>query len=164
MQETSPENVKIAEGIPTEKAGNGTATEVQQQSTIPDSQVSYYDWQANYSTILNKSPIETKPYIPNRFRSGFMYVVLENELNLRNKRRIVSLSSDDLLYASVTGKCVFIQIDWKNDFTNTLKVHESNHTWETTFSELIDTRPVALRHLFARSEVWAEGHYEPLSG
>ena len=123
-----------------------------------------YQWQNQYSILLKQAPTESKPYIPTYFRSSFIYIVLESELALKNKRRIVNLSGDDLLYASVTGKCVFIQIDWEKDFNNLIKVHESNHTWETTFSELIDTRPVALRNLFARSEVWAEGEYKPLSG
>ncbi|TDF41460.1 hypothetical protein EYS14_00960 [Alteromonadaceae bacterium M269] len=122
-----------------------------------------YEWQQNYSKILQKVPVETKPYIPNQFRSSLMYIVLENELSLKNKRRIVSLSNDDLLYSSVAGKCVFFQIDWDKDFNNIIKVHENNHTWETQFSELIDTRPVALRNLFARSEVWAEGNYPSLT-
>lgn len=184
MQQESQKNAKSSDDATTERAEGDTAATKPEQSnttsTVQPQQASNmqpptpseskvisthsYDWQANYLAIVNKTPAQTKPYIPNYFRSGFMYVVLENELSLKNKRRIVNLSSDDLLYASVTGKCVFIQIDWHNDFTNTIKVHESNHTWETTFSELIDTRPVALRHLFSRSEVWAEGHYKPLSG
>ena len=122
-----------------------------------------YDWQSQYSLILKGTQKEDKPYIPPYFRSSIMYVVLENELALKNKRRIVSLTVDDLLYATITGKCVFLQIDWHQDFNNVLKVHESNHTWETTFGELIDTRPIALRNLFSRSEIWAEGKYTSLA-
>ena len=126
--------------------------------------VPQYDWPSNYREYTQKVPIEYKPHIPPHFRSSLTYIVLENELTLKNKRRIVSLNANDLLYSSVTGKCVFIQINWEKEFNNIIKVHENNHTWETTFSELIDTRPVALKNLFARSEVWAEGHYRPLSG
>lgn len=121
------------------------------------------DWINNYNQIIADDSRDKTHYIPATIRSGLIYIVLEQELKLKNKRRIVHLSNSDLLYGSTSGKCVFLPIDWEQDFLNVVKVHEGKHTWETSFAELAQTRPNALRSLFANSEVWAEGHYLPLA-
>lgn len=94
--------------------------------------------------------------------SELLYIVLENELSLANKRRIICLNADDLLYSSVNTKCVFLGIDWQHDLTNPIKVNAGKHIWQTSFNELAETRPNALRSLFAHNELWAEGYYQPL--
>jgi len=128
-------------------------------STLDDKKENWLDV---YNQSL-KSPINySSRSIPSFIRSGLMYIVLENELGMKNKRRIVSLSVDDLLYGSITSNCVFLQINWDTDFSNTIKVHTKNHTWETSFTELANTRPVALKSLLANNEIWAEGAYEAL--
>lgn len=101
--------------------------------------------------------------VPESILTGLVYIVLENELSLVNKRRIIHLSADDLLYSSVTSKCVCMPINWTHDFNNVIKVHSDNQTWETSFAELIATRHSALRTLFSNNEVWAEGQYAALS-
>lgn len=96
--------------------------------------------------------------------SSLQYMVLETELSLEDKRRIVYLHHSDYLYGSDRGvKTVFLPIDWQNDFNNVIKVFTGKNTWEASFSELAKTQPVALQNLFANNEVWAEGSYKPLA-
>ncbi|MCC2614996.1 hypothetical protein LJ739_01915 [Aestuariibacter halophilus] len=118
---------------------------------------------SHYATVLSTPLTQPQPLIPQTVMSGLMYIVLEQELTLRNKRRIVLLDSNDLLYGSVGGKCVMLSIDWQKDWHNVVKVHEGKHTWETSFAELAATQDIALLRLFAHSEVWAEGTYAPLA-
>ena len=124
--------------------------------------LSKLNWFKLYNQTLTMPVQDHQLYIPSFIRSSLIYIVLENELELKNKRRIVSLNNNDLLYGSTTGKCVFLPLDWHQDYNNVIKVHESNHTWETSFAELSKTRPQALLSLFANSEVWAEGNYQAL--
>lgn len=137
------------------------------------------DWQALYSNYnkaidaelqkqslantASKEHISGSGQVPKQVQSGLMYLVLESELTLKGVRRIVMLSSHDLLYASTSAKCVFLPIDWDKDFNNTVKVHENGVTWQTTFAELVATQPVPLQNLFSRSEIWAEGSYDALA-
>ncbi|MCY7295015.1 hypothetical protein [Alteromonas sp. a30] len=102
-------------------------------------------------------------FVPALAQSCLMYLVLESELTLKQVRRIVMLNSHDLLYASTTSKCVFLPINWQEDWHNLVKVHENGTTWQTSFNELVLTKPAALQNLFSRSEVWAEGNYEALA-
>lgn len=120
------------------------------------------DWQGNYTQALAKAVTEHHSWVPSNIRSGLCYIVLEHELGLKNKRRIVHLHCSDLLYSSITGRCVFLPINWHTDIHNVIKVHEGKHTWETSFAELFSSRPGAVQSLFAHSEVWAEGEYEGL--
>ena len=95
--------------------------------------------------------------------SSLQYMVLETELELEDKRRIVYLHHSDYLYGSDRGvKTVFLPIDWQKDFNNVIKVFTGKNTWEASFSELAKTQPVALQNLFANNEVWAEGDYASL--
>ncbi len=128
-----------------------------------DNHVNTPNWMGLYQDILSIPLQENNDYISNRIKSDLMYLVLENELSMQNKRRIVMLNSHDLLYASTSGKCVFLPINWEQDFTNAVKVHEGNVIWETTFGELVLTHPVSLQNLFSRSEIWAEGKYDALA-
>lgn len=121
------------------------------------------DWLGGYQNIVSRPAINNTRLLSLDIRSNLIYVVLESELKMRNKRRIIHLSNTDLLYSSMTGKCVCLPIDWDNDFANRIKVNEGKHTWETTFMELAQTRENALSALFAHSQVWAEGNYAALA-
>lgn len=118
---------------------------------------------ATGSGDVKLADVRQPQYVPTRVQSGLIYTVLESELTLSGVRRIVALNGHDLLYASISSKCVFLPIDWQRDITNTVKVHERGVTWQTTFNELLATRPVELHNLFSRSEIWAEGDYPALA-
>lgn len=136
-----------------------TPTDANPTPTLCEKEINWID---NYNKYLGSPTYKFDRYISSSIRSGLMYIVLETELGLKNKRRIVSLCADDLLYGSITSKCVFLQINWHSDYCNKIKVHTNDHTWETSFSELAETHPVALKSLFSHNEVWAEGDYEAL--
>ena len=122
------------------------------------------NWLSLYNKGLSTPANASYSFIPPIIVSSLVYLVLERELSLKNKRRIICLSADDLLYGGhLTSKCVFLPINWQTDFHNVIKVHANNQTWDSNFSELASTQPNALRSLFAHNEVWAEGDYKPLS-
>ncbi|MGH1543133.1 MAG: hypothetical protein ACRBHB_22135 [Arenicella sp.] len=99
-----------------------------------------------------------------RLSSSLQYMVLETELKLKDKRRIVNLHGSDYLYGSDRKvKTVFLPIDWERDRDNTIKVSSGTLLWESSFRELAQTETVALQNLFANNEVWAEGDYAPLA-
>lgn len=96
--------------------------------------------------------------------SSLLYMVLENELHIANKRRLINLSSDDYLYGSDNpDKCVFMPIDWEKDTNNVIKVRSKINIWETSFHELAASRPMEIRSLFANNEIWVEGNFAPLA-
>ena len=120
---------------------------------------------------LSFKPLKSAPFvastrtaIPSWLASSLIYLVLESELSVKDKRRIICISSRDYLYGSDNDeKCVFLSIDWKKDIDNVIKVRSQQHTWETSFQELANTRPLELINLFAGNEVWAEGDYPALA-
>ncbi len=112
---------------------------------------------------LDQSKPNEKAFIPEWIQSLLMYMVIESELTVENKRRIVSLRNSDYLYGTDNDqKCVFLPIDWQGDFENVIKVRDSKHTWETSFSELASSIPLEVLQIFSAAEVWAEGDYAPL--
>ncbi len=127
----------------------------------------WYETAAPSETVLASMMATTQGSaafdVPMPVQSSLMYLVLESELTLKGVRRIVLLSSHDLLYASTTSKCVFLPIEWEKDRHNVVNVHENGATWKTTFEELVNTQFVSLQNLFSRSEIWAEGPYEALA-
>jgi len=117
-------------------------------------------WLTLYQSVLDNLAAGNLIKISPSFSSSLHYMVLESELNLSGKRRIVSLHGSDFLYGSDRKvKTVFLPIDWENDFGNVIKVSCPDVIWEASFSELSETQPVALQSLFANNEVWAEGNY-----
>jgi len=120
----------------------------------------FEDYQQRLIKSIDVSPNELSPW----FSSSLQYMVLETELELEGKRRIVHLHSSDFLYGSDRkAKTVFLTIDWKKDFNNVIKVSTGKLIWEASFSELANTQPIALQNLFANNEVWAEGNYPSLA-
>jgi len=121
-------------------------------------------WFSNYTDLLDSHSSSSKASVTPQFASSLQYMVLETELTLEGKRRIVCLHSSDYLYGSDRkAKTVFLPIDWKKDFSNVIKVSSEKLLWEASFSELSETRSVALQSLFANNEVWAEGNYPALA-
>ncbi|WP_163931635.1 hypothetical protein [Paraferrimonas sp. SM1919] len=161
---STPETNKIKQHL--ENIANAEAPELTFSALLIDA-LCYWqldnnqDWDSDHQPTVKEeiAPLAISPLL----RSSLIYIVLDNELSLKNKRRIIQLNNQDLLYSSTTGKCVFLPIDWNNDFSNVIKVHENNHTWETSFSELNASRATALSSLFANAEVWAEGNYCSIS-
>jgi len=104
------------------------------------------------------------PYTPEWLTSSLMYLVLENELAIENKRRLVSLTASDFLYGSHNNmKTVFLSIDWEKDYHNVIKIRSKNTIWESSFAELAFSRPLEIMGLFAHNEVWVEGNYPALA-
>jgi len=121
-------------------------------------------WFSNYTDLLESYSSSSTVNVSPQFSSSLQYMVLETELKLEGKRRIVCLHSSDYLYGSDRkAKTVFLPIDWKKDFSNVIKVSSEKLLWEASFAELCETRPVALQSLFANNEVWAEGNYPALA-
>lgn len=101
--------------------------------------------------------------IPFWLQSLLVYMVIETELDVKGKRRIVSLTASDYLYgAQGDHKCVFLAIDWSEDINNVIKVRDDKHVWETSFKELALSSTLEILQLFSGNEVWAEGNYLPL--
>lgn len=122
------------------------------------------DWERTLNELDMALPVENTIHFPNWLRSGMIYLVLESELEMKNKRRIVFLHDDDRIYGSGNDeKCVCQSIDWDEDCHNVIKVKDGQHIWETSFSELADSRPLETIALFSQSEVWAEGDYPAFS-
>ncbi len=121
-------------------------------------------WFSNYTDLLESYSSSSIVCVTPQFASSLQYMVLETELKLEGKRRIVCLHSSDYLYGSDRkAKTVFLPINWKQDFSNVIKVSSEKLLWEASFAELCETRPVALQSLFANNEVWAEGNYPALA-
>ncbi len=128
-----------------------------------------YDWLNIYSEAIHistggqTSTMNSGSVFRNWLTSSLIYIVLESELSMENKRRLVSLSANDYLYGSDNpDKCVFVGINWETDTHNAIKVRSKNHVWETSFQELADSRPLEIMSLFENNEVWAEGRYPAL--
>lgn len=99
-------------------------------------------------------------HIPSWLMSSLSYLVLESELTLKNKRRIIFLHARDKVYGgNITEKCIFENINWQKDLSNIIKVRSKRNTWETSFVELAESRPLEIIELFANNEIWAEGDY-----
>lgn len=102
--------------------------------------------------------------LPTWMTSSLVYLILEDELSLSDKRRIVNLAASDYLYGSDNpDKCVFMAIEWDKDYSNVIKVRSQQHIWETSFQELGSSWPLEVINLFANNEVWAEGSYTALA-
>ena len=130
------------------------------QVNIADLDKPAIDWKATLAALDTTLPVEKTLSVPNWQRSGMIYLVLESELELKNKRRIVFLHDNDRIYGGGNAeKCVCQSIDWDKDCLNVIKVKDKQHTWETSFSELAESRPLETINLFSQSEVWAEGDY-----
>lgn len=121
------------------------------------------NWISLYDQCLQAKQSDYSITVSSTLRSSLMYMVIESELKLENKRRIINLHVDDLLYGNMNAKCIFLQINWHKDFHNVIKVCSIGHIWETSFAELAETTSDAVRSLFAHNEIWAEGHYEKLA-
>jgi len=120
-------------------------------------------WNDKYRQAIPASTASKQAKIMPWFASSLQYMVLDSELSLKGKRRIVCLHSSDFLYGSDRDvKTVFLPINWEQDFNNVIKVSSSKMIWESNFSELANTQPIALQSLFANNEVWAEGDYSAL--
>ncbi len=158
QQQLSPTTAAATASVT--KAGDAPETATTNNINLPSGQ---QNWIGDYLQILDTDIDDNGQLVPPLLRSALTYIVLEHELKLKGKRRIVFLNSADLLYGSTTGKCVFLPIDWQLDIGNVVKVHGGHQTWQTTFAELLTTNPIALLSLFANNEVWAEGNYEPLA-
>lgn len=162
-QESSNNSSSEQSELPTSNSNEMQTNATSGGSPVQGLPSSNTHWLSLYDQIL-QTPLSSKAdLIPPLIRSALVYVVLENELKLSGKRRIVFLNNSDLLYGSISGKCVFMPINWDMDRLNVVKVHGGNMTWQTSFSELIQTHPTALLSLFATNELWAEGNYEPLA-
>ncbi|RBP53110.1 hypothetical protein [Arenicella xantha] len=121
-------------------------------------------WNTNYRQASPTNSANPRANTMPWFTSSLQYMVLESELSLAGKRRIVCLHSSDFLYGSDRKvKTVFLPIDWDDDFNNVIKVSSPKIVWESSFSELASTQPIALQSLFANNEVWAEGNYASLA-
>lgn len=104
------------------------------------------------------------PTMPVWLRSCLSYLVLESELTQSDRRRLVYLCSEDKVYGGTdTEKCVFLPIDWQQDFEQVIKVKSHRNIWEASFTELAQTRPHELITLFANNDVWVEGPFTPLA-
>ncbi len=102
--------------------------------------------------------------LPMWFVSSLLYFVPEDELGMAGKRRLVGLFSKDKYYGKgYDHKCLFLDIDWSDVTDNIIKVRDSTHTWETSFSELALSREMDVRELFTHNEVWVEGDYASLN-
>jgi len=121
-------------------------------------------WNKRYRAVVPACANSQLSSIGPWMTSSLQYMVLESELTLKGKRRIVCLHDSDFLYGSDRKmKTVFLPIDWERDFDNVIKVASANIVWQTSVSELAKTQPVALQSLFANNEVWAEGDYRALA-
>jgi len=121
------------------------------------------DWFGIYQATVS-TQFENKVSFKPSLTSSLHYMVLETELSLENKRRIVCLHSSDYLYGDDRKvKTVFLPIDWENDSGNVIKVLSDKVLWEASFSELAETQPLALHSLFASNELWVEGQYSALA-
>lgn len=108
------------------------------------------------------APIAMLNY-PTWLRSCLVYCVGESELQQQQKRRLVMLSGQDAHFGKKPiEKSVFLAIDWQRDQHKIVKVKSHRNIWETSFSELANTRPQELTHLFSQNEVWIEGDFSSL--
>ena len=140
---------------------SATSSEVKKNNTknaTVDSECS-----ESFPIKLSRPKLNEKAFIPEWIQSLLMYMVIESELTMENKRRVVSLRNSDYLYGTDNDQnSVFLPIDWQGDFENVIKVRDSQHTWETSFSELAASIPLEVLQIFSSAEVWAEGDYAPL--
>lgn len=133
-------------------------------SNQENDQNSFDNWLNTYSSTLSISNSLEHTAFPNWLTSSLIYLVLEKELTVSNKRRLVNLSASDYLYGSDNPeKCVFISVDWEKDKNNVIKVRSQRNVWETSFQELAASRPLEIMSLFAHNEIWLEGDYPPLA-
>ena len=161
------------------QAENGTEENIEYRSLTMDLISHWRKVSPNDTTILPSSKKETNKEenpeeqekdskedliktVPASISTSLIYIILESELTVKNKRRIVYLTATDNLYGELTEKAVFVEIDWINDINNPLKVRSGNHIWEASFAELIATPTVSITKLFSENEIWAEGNYAPL--
>ncbi|MGI0116768.1 hypothetical protein [Zooshikella sp. RANM57] len=115
----------------------------------------------NYVNHIDLYTLKAK--IPLWVKSSFMYMVLEKDLMLVNKRRLVCLHSSDKGYCNdLITRAVFLDVDWQQDYDNPIQIYGEYLTWQSSFSELLTTQPLALVALFARNEIWVEGKYKAL--
>ena len=154
----SPQTLAVQDALPHTTVAHQVTPEISSES-VP----AYTDWISLYDAAMANDARDDIQRISPLVRSSLTYVVLEQELKLKNKRRILFLNNSDLLYGSVAGKCVFLPINWAQDFANKVMVHGGKITWETTFEELLHTHPNALQNLFSNNELWAEGEYPVLA-
>lgn len=122
------------------------------------------DVQTNHTPNYLMFRQQQKQKFPRWLTSSLIYFVLEKEMHVVNKRRLVCLAADDYLYgAENRDKCLFLPIQWEKHTKHIIKVRAKTHIWETCFQELADSRPLEIRSLFAHHEIWVEGEYPALT-
>lgn len=101
---------------------------------------------------------------PPPHNDSLMYMVLDAEVKLSGKRRIVYLTDKDFVYGQGTNdRGLFLAIDWDTEIDNAIQVFQKQKLIrQTTLRQLIAGAPQALWRTFEKSEVWAIGEYLPV--
>ncbi|ODB42272.1 hypothetical protein BB427_08515 [Pseudoalteromonas sp. BMB] len=139
---------------------------LQYRSLAIDALHTWHNQQSPQTTADNTTTPQNQPSslpFPNWFRASLRYCVEESNLADNHKRNLVFLSANDRLYGQkAKERCVFLPVNWKQDKHKLIKVRSQRNIWETSLSELADSRPLELINLFTHNDVWVEGPFEAL--
>lgn len=124
-----------------------------------------FSWIDTYNLTLAAFVPKPELEAPPPHNDALVYFILESELTIAGRRRIIYISSTDKVYGNPTGgKGIALAIDWDTDLENTVLIQRgSKVTDEMTLAELVqmlDGNPSAY-NLFRKNDVWIVGDYPP---
>jgi len=122
-------------------------------------------WIEAYNDILQAFVPPRVLLAPTPHNDALSYLLLESELSLAGQRRLVYISSSDVVYGNPRGqKAVFLAVDWDLELDNTVLVNRDGKTRaKMTLLELVEqlSGSPSAYNLFRRNELWVLGDFEP---
>jgi uncharacterized protein (TIGR02646 family) len=132
------------------------------------------DWIGTYNAILEAlAPVADTPVAPPAGNDALMFLVLDDEVALAGRRRIVYLSDSDKLYGNSGGhKGVFLSIDWQEELeagpprTGVEIVRDGVIVESMSLPKFVaelNGNPRTAYSRFRNANVWAVGNFKPFA-
>ena len=124
-------------------------------------------WLTIYQGVLQAFVPKPELVEPPPANNALCYLVLDIELTMAGRRRLVYLSDSDRVYGHPQGESArTLSLDWATELDNGVLVTSDPQGRDIlssqTLRELISGNPMTLYRTFERAFVWAIGNYPPL--